>query len=340
MADDILHSFKLSVEDSKKYETVKSKFENHFVKRRNVIFERAKFNNRRQEQGESVDVLITALYALAEHCNYGSLHDEMVRDRIVVGIRDSSLSEKLQLDAELTLTTAITKVRQAETVKKQQPLLRGQTLATGGQRPDIPVGAVQNGKWTPKHGSWQKKSFKPKNMIQRQNSCTRCGKSPSHDRQSCPARDAVCHKCSKRGHFEAVCRSSMNVREIREDSIDTFLGGVDTEDTTNNPWRLTLLLNGTPTDFKIDTGAEVSVISRESHEKIGTLPLYQSTKTLRGPSNYALPVTGYFTAQLKHGNQEVQQEMFVVPNLRRNLLGRPAIEALGPVVMVGAIYIR
>ena len=130
----------------------------------------------------------------------------------------------------------------------------------------------------------------------------------------------------------------MNVREIREDPIDTFLGGVDTEDTTNNPWRLTLLLNGTPTDFEIDTGAEVSVISRESHEKIGTLPLYQSTKTLRGPSNYALLVTGYFTAQLKHGNQEVQQEMFVVSNLRRNLLGRPAIEALGLVVMVGAIF--
>lgn len=54
----------------------------------------------------------------------------MIRDRIVVGIRDSSLSEKLQLDAELTLTTAIVKVHQAEEVKKQQPLLRGETSGT------------------------------------------------------------------------------------------------------------------------------------------------------------------------------------------------------------------
>lgn len=80
-----------------------AKFKGHFVKRRNVIFKRAKFNNRKQEPGEPVDVFITALYALAEHSNYGTLHDEMIRDRIVVGIRDSSLSEKLQLDAELTL---------------------------------------------------------------------------------------------------------------------------------------------------------------------------------------------------------------------------------------------
>ena len=123
-ADNILHSFKLSVENAKKYDVVKEKFQEHFVKRRNVIFERAKFNNRKQEPGEAVDNFITSLYAFADHCNYGTLHDEMIRDRIVVGIQDSSLSEKLQLDAELTLTTAVMKVRQAEEVKKQQPLLR------------------------------------------------------------------------------------------------------------------------------------------------------------------------------------------------------------------------
>ena len=56
----------------------------------------------------------------------------MVCDRIVVGIIDSSLLEKLKLDAELTLITAIVKVPQAEEVKKQQTLLRGETPAAGG----------------------------------------------------------------------------------------------------------------------------------------------------------------------------------------------------------------
>lgn len=85
-ADDILHSFTLSEEDRKDYATVKTKFDNNFVQRRNVIFERAKFNRRKQEAGEPVEAFITALYALAEHCGYGDLHDEMIRDRIVVGI--------------------------------------------------------------------------------------------------------------------------------------------------------------------------------------------------------------------------------------------------------------
>ena len=44
--DDILRSFAISADDRKVYETVKGKFDAHFVPRRNVIFERAKFNMR------------------------------------------------------------------------------------------------------------------------------------------------------------------------------------------------------------------------------------------------------------------------------------------------------
>ena len=65
-ADDILTSLGLTDEQKKEYETVKDKFEAHFVKRRNTIFERAKFNQRRQEEGESVDSFMTSLYCLAE----------------------------------------------------------------------------------------------------------------------------------------------------------------------------------------------------------------------------------------------------------------------------------
>ena len=94
------------------------------VVRQNVIFQRAKFNRRRQEDGKTVDTFITALHTLAEHCDYGTLKDEMIRDRIVVGLQDSKLSEKLQLGLELSLAKAINHSRQSEAVKKQQALLR------------------------------------------------------------------------------------------------------------------------------------------------------------------------------------------------------------------------
>ena len=93
-ADDILSSFGLTEEQKREYATVKDRFEKYFVKKRNPIFERAKFNSRVQREGESVDSFITSLHSLSEHCDYGAPMDEMIRDRIVVGILNSSLSEK------------------------------------------------------------------------------------------------------------------------------------------------------------------------------------------------------------------------------------------------------
>jgi len=60
-AEDILRYFSLTDEDLKSYETVLAKFHGYFVKKRNVIFESAKFNQRRQLEGESVDDFITSL---------------------------------------------------------------------------------------------------------------------------------------------------------------------------------------------------------------------------------------------------------------------------------------
>ena len=81
---------------------------------------------RKQEEGEPAYSFITDLYCLAEHCGYGTLHHELIRDRLVVGLLNAPLSEKLQMDAELTLEKAITVVRQSEAVRKQQTVLRGQ----------------------------------------------------------------------------------------------------------------------------------------------------------------------------------------------------------------------
>lgn len=51
------------------------------------------------------------------------LKEELIRDRTIVGIIDCQrLSEKLEFDSDVTLAKAIQRVRQSETVKKQQTL--------------------------------------------------------------------------------------------------------------------------------------------------------------------------------------------------------------------------
>ena len=76
----VFTSFGLSTTDKKKYQTVKEKFDSYFVKRKNVIYECAVFNRRKQEDGEKVDSFITSLYKLVKHCEYGDLREKTIRD--------------------------------------------------------------------------------------------------------------------------------------------------------------------------------------------------------------------------------------------------------------------
>ena len=147
----------------------------------------------------------------------------MIRDRIVVGIRDNKLSQKMQLEPDLTLKKAIDLARQCESVKKQQPTVRGQDTE------QMAVEAIRK-----RHGRQQSKnpiSSSTNPALNHIHSCTRCGQSPKHDKRSCPAKDSVCHRCHKKRHFKAVCRSKREVREVlvSDDSQDEFLGVIHSE---------------------------------------------------------------------------------------------------------------
>ena len=116
----MLKSTKITEEETKNYKTVLEKFDSLFQVRRNVIFERVRFNRRSQLPGESVEEYIVELYNLVEHCNYGDL----IRDRLLVGILDKTLSECLQLDLVLTLEKAKQMIHQHKAVQEQQQVLK------------------------------------------------------------------------------------------------------------------------------------------------------------------------------------------------------------------------
>ena len=329
-ADDILRSFHLSEADAKKYKTVKEKFDEYFISRRNVIYERAKFNQRKQEPQESVDSFITALHCLAEHCSYGELSDEMIRDHIVVGLRDAAVAQKLQMDHELTLDKAVTLTRQSEPIKTQQSVIRPPAIDDS-----VSIEAIKSNRQT-----YHRKPQKSSGM-QRQNSpiCTRCGKSPPHTKDKCPAKDAVCRRCSKKGHFQKLCRSKHTseptINQIEEEE-DAFLGVVHSKQSLD-PWMVNLYLNKQSLEFKIDTGADVTVIPASVYKESKHGPLKPSNRLLKGADQQPLQVTGSFTGKLSHKNTETCEEIFVIQGLQTPLVGRPAISSLNLVARVTLI---
>ena len=52
--------------------------------------------------------------------------NELIHDCLVVGFTDSSLSERMQLDGNLTLERAVKMARQIATIRQQKNNLRGE----------------------------------------------------------------------------------------------------------------------------------------------------------------------------------------------------------------------
>ena len=88
-----------------------------------------------------------------------------------------------------------------------------------------------------------------------------------------------------------------------------------------------LLLNGILMTFKIDTGAEVTVIPESAATPFKGL-LRSPQGVLHGPAKSLSSVCGQFTAILKLDTKVVNDEVFVVKNLHKPLIGLPAIKAL------------
>jgi len=279
-ADDILTSFQLSEEDSAKYKVVKTKFDEYFEVRTNVIYERVLFNKRVQLPNEPVDEFILALNCLVEHCNFGALKEEMIHDRLVVGLANLVLTERLQLDPELTLQKAIERARNSELVKKQQGTIRG-------AKKSFQVEAVKD-----------KRRSRPMNKDY--NGCSWCGSKTAHDKSRCPANNNRCFNCGKLGHFKKVCRSrvvkaieSRNEDGFSDTSVDGcfsniragdhFLGTVSNNNFDANKPMIDMFVNGIKIKFRIDTGAEITAVSKNIFNSIKSTQLLTSQQILIGP---------------------------------------------------------
>ena len=312
-SEDIFNSFGLTAHDAKKFKTVMKKFDNHFVIKRNTIFERAKFNLRKQEHDETVEAFITALHKLSETWEFGLLRDELIRDRIVVGIKDTKLSKKLQLDKDPMLDKAITMVRQLEQVR-QQDILRGATSTLND------INAISSRKTAAKKQPQYNKS-KPMPRGGHSQPCKWCGCTPSHDRQKCQAGDATCRGCGKHGHFEKVCKSAHQkvIRAVDASvALDTpantlFVDALIGPEPSDN-WHAEVSISNVTVKFRLDTGADATVLPIEifNQQSLCNMPLSAADKMLCGLNRAKLDVIGYFTAALQWKNKSSTQNAYVL----------------------------
>ena len=218
----------------------------------------------------------------------------------------------------LTEQKAVSMIRQAECVDKQSSELR-----SAGRTEN--VHSVQGNSYAKKGNA--KKPWKSSTKLTPRHPCRRCG-NRSHPVQQCPAKDAECYKCKKKGHFSQMCEANMtNEVKVNEQQ---FLGEL-TSNTTDSCCAVVAVMGSSAevgtVFFKLDTGASVSVIACKE-PILQRVKLVKSDKVLMGAGKATLDVLGQFTATISYKAVSTEEVLYVVDRQEHSLLSKAACERL------------
>ena len=259
------------------YDLIVKKFDEICNPKKNETFMRYKFLTTRQTEGQNVDNFVTILKTAAGDCNFDALEDSLVRDMIVIGTSDSKLQERLLRTTDLSLENAIKSAKSAEITQEHAEVMKS------AKSPSTSIDYMKKQPYTRKptpHDGHSSQSTS-KEVI---NSCKFC--SYTHIRGNCPAYNRTCNRCNSKGHFAKCCpklkinnideRFSANEVSSDDDDCDQsldnpfFVGVVNSKSTNPSPneWSIQLQVNNSPINFKIDTGAQVNVLSSQTIESL------------------------------------------------------------------------
>ena len=112
----ILKRLQLTEADMEDPQTILDALQEHFVPVRNILYI---FHNTEQQAHETIDQYLIKLRRLAEPCQFGNLEDEMVRDRLVLGCRDSAVRTRLFREKSCDLKKAVESLRISEATSEQ-----------------------------------------------------------------------------------------------------------------------------------------------------------------------------------------------------------------------------
>lgn len=241
-------------EDARTVEDIMQKFEEFAVGQVNVTYERFVFYQRCQEEEESFERFYSAIRGLSKTCSFCGVGctDSMIRDRLVLGIRDSNTRTELLKVRDLTLEKCVDVCRAAENATSQNKLLHPDTdtVHRVGLRRDME----------------QRREVKE---------CKFCGTRHRFRKEECPAYGKTCLKCNGKNHFQRKCTAVGATASATTDSRDrrprvhqVTVGDSSSDDAEwlntvgsgERDLKCCMFVGGKEVTFQIDTGSSVNML--------------------------------------------------------------------------------
>ena len=248
---------------------------------------------------ERLNEYFWALKTLSKDCNFQAVSatqhcEEYIKDAFISGLLSQSIRQRLLENKTLDLSTMVDQARTLDSAQRNTELYDGASSFRALGATCEEVESDKNSEATPVMAVVSAK-------------CFFCGLS-KHPRFKCPARDANCNKCRKKGHYVKVCRSAPT--NVANCSTLVATPSVLSKAVTK------IIINGSEVDCLIDSGSSESFIHPDLIERHSlAVNSFRSAVTMAATSLSA-QTTGFCEVDLKVDGQDYSGvRLTVLPKL-------------------------
>nr|XP_023027730.1 uncharacterized protein LOC111515762 [Leptinotarsa decemlineata] len=191
------------------YDKAKLKLSNYFKPKINVEFEIYNFRQAKQLHGETLDQYYARLLKLFKNCNFDD-HKKEIKSQIILSTNSTRI-RRIALSEQLTLEELLAKGKTFETTDHQlMAIEQKETVNFSKTSKESRKDRKDNGYF--KHNKQEKSKCQTRNFEsvkenKTEKICRNCGNNWHNQdpKLTCPARNAQCRGCGKKGHFQKLC---------------------------------------------------------------------------------------------------------------------------------------
>ena len=303
------------IADCDDYDSAIQILESTFDKPANEIFLRHQLSTCRQEPGQTLDQYLQKLRTLAKNCNFTQVSaeqhkEEAIRDAFISGLLSSSIRQRLLEHIKLDLQTAYDNARSLEMAEKQN---QSYNPTTSNITPSV-RSATKEADYPRSSESQEPTTNLTAAAFTNNQKCYFCGYR-KHPRSKCPARDASCKTCGKKGHFQAVCKSS-STKPVASSMI-RFVSPIIAAAGPASLRKALISVSVGDNQFTalIDSGSTESYVNSSIPQKYGWNVVPSTNVISMASTNLTRETKGHCFVEMKYGNTLYSNiKMSLLPN--------------------------
>ncbi|XP_033103603.1 uncharacterized protein K02A2.6-like [Anneissia japonica] len=322
----------------KSYNELTELLKSHSEPKSSIIVSRFKFYSCTRPAGQSVSNYVASLRRLAEPCRFGDTLEEMLRDRLVLGINDNRIQWKMLSETTLNFKTAVE--------------IENAILEADANVKDINIGGT-----TSVNKVQHTQSRYNNRKVSNNNSTSSDRPTPTcylclgpHLAPDCKHKEVMCHGCGKRGHLRKACKNPKQKKDGKKGKVNNYvtdtaapqgqqqhqaqyehdevLFNIESKGSVA-PITVQVKLNGVPLTMEVDTGASISIMSETHYNNLwkgNKPPLAKSHTVRRTYTNGNVDIVGTTNVSVSYKNFVHELQLLVVKGSGPAMFGRNCLE--------------